>query len=147
MFWSKKILTESEKIDYIYKKIRNKARTDNIMLGIRLAIFWWIIYFYVYMLPKIDTAALIDKYAIPYMSKIVQMTAEKTMQSVWGNLGNIDVNTLNNVLNNSNTNSNPQWATWTTQQRRKNIPSNSVNGIKITPEMIDAAKQILNNQK
>lgn len=145
MFGPKVELTESEKIDYIYRKIRNRARMDTIMLVVRLAIFWFIIYFYVYMVPKMDIAWLIDKYAIPYMSKIVQMTAEKTMQSVWWNLWNIDINSLNNAINNTNT-TGSTWTTWT--QRRKNIPNSTstINWVKVTPEMIDAAKQILNNK-
>lgn len=144
MFGPKIELTESEKIDFIYRKIRNRARMDTAMLVVRLAIFWWIIYFYVYMLPKVDVSSLIDKYAVPYMSKIVQMTAENTLKNAWGNMWSIDTNTLNNVANSTNTTS--QWLTWSTQ-RRKNVPSSSNNWIKITPEMINAAKQIYNSKK
>lgn len=134
---SKLELTDSEKIDYIYRKLRAKARMDNIMLIFKLAILGFIIYFYIYIVPKMNIAWLIDKYAIPYMSKIVQMTAEKTMNNIW----NIDTNTINKVLNNTNT-TQPTSTTWT--QRRRNIPNNSSSWINITPEMIDAVKNSMN---
>lgn len=143
MFGPKKILTESEKIEYIYKKLRSKARTDTIMMIIKLSFFGFLIYFYIFMVPKIDIAWLIDKYAIPYMSKIVQMTAEKTMQGVWNNMWNIDMNSLTKILNNTNTTT---WTVWA--QRRRNVPNttSTINWVNVTPEMIDAAKQLLNNK-
>lgn len=139
MFGSKVELTESEKIDYIYRKIRARARMDTITAVFKLCFIWFVVYFYVYMLPKLDMSALIDKYAIPYMSKIVQMTAEKTMNNLGSNIWNIDSNTINNVLNNTNTN------TSSTQiQRKRNIPNNSSNKwINITPEMIDAVQKAM----
>jgi len=135
-------LTDSEKIDYIYRKLRAKARIDAVMLFIKLAILGFIIYFYMYIVPKMDIEGLINKYAIPYMSKIVQMTADKAMNSVWNNIGNIDLNSINNALNNSNSSITTTGTTWV--QRRRNVPNNTNKSVNITPEMIDAVKNSMN---
>lgn len=87
MFNNNQFLTESEKIDYIYKSLKNQNRTKNFFLITKLIIFWWIIYFYLKILPNYNIDKILNEYVVPKIQKVVQLTAEQTLKQ-WENWTN-----------------------------------------------------------
>lgn len=119
--------TESEKIDYIFTKIRKQSRNKVFSTLFKVIFYGWIIYFYFVIVPNLDIDKLAEKYIIPKMSKIVQMTAEKTMQNVNLSLPNWD--SSDSIVQSGSV----------IQNKKTNIPK-----INITPEMIEAVKKTMN---
>ncbi|EKE28472.1 MAG: hypothetical protein ACD_3C00054G0012 [uncultured bacterium (gcode 4)] len=145
MFKKDSEYTEKEKIDYIFSKMRNQARMWAVLTAFKFIVYGWIIYFYFIIVPSLDLDKLADEYLIPKMSKIVQMTAEKTMQ-------NVDPNMFNDVANNSQIQQmvnqqmdnvdNQITQSWNViQNKKKNVPK-----VNITPEMIDAVQKAMEKQ-
>ena len=151
--------TESEKIDYVFKKLRKQARMAGFLLGFKVFLVWLVVYAYINILPSLNVENLMQTYVVPQISKIVSMTVQSTMKDVssslmwWAAWGmNIDPSLANELagqvevpaMNSAPAvSSAPSWAaTWTViQNRRKNTPK-----INITPEMIEAVKKSMNQQ-
>lgn len=81
MFFQDNIVTESEKIDYIYRKTKSQARAKTLGLILKLAIIWFIFFLYYTNLRGMNFDQIMDKYIIPEISKMVSKTVNKTMES------------------------------------------------------------------
>ncbi|MDD2565874.1 MAG: hypothetical protein PHZ26_01490 [Candidatus Gracilibacteria bacterium] len=127
MFKKDSQFTESEKINYIFTKTRKQSRNKMITNILKLAVFSGIVYFYMVIFPTLDIDKLAEEYIIPKMSKIVQMTAEKTMQNV--NLSLPDGNSSDILIQSGAV----------LQNNKTNIPK-----VNITPEMIEAVRKSMN---
>lgn len=114
-------LSEQEKLDYVFNYIKRKQRIENLSLFFRFFIISWIVYFYLFLVPSLDYNKLFEKYIIPRISDIVQMTAEKTVKNVADNV-------INNISSGSDI--------W----NDNNSSSNSWSQIIITDEMINNVK-------
>lgn len=77
--FNKEDLSESEKIDYIYRTLRRQNISKNIFLLIKVLVLWVIIYFYYYIYPKLDIEAISKQYIIPQISKIAQEAASSVL--------------------------------------------------------------------
>ncbi|EKE29296.1 MAG: hypothetical protein ACD_2C00193G0017 [uncultured bacterium (gcode 4)] len=125
MFKKNSEFTEAEKIDYIFSKMRKQAKISAALAAFKIIVFGGIIYFYFMIIPSLDIDKLANDYLIPKMSKIVEMTAEKTLQNVNTDVLTGNESQLQEIIN---------WTTqsWTSQAKRKNIQK-----VNITPEMIE----------
>lgn len=80
-------VSESDKIDYIYKTLKRQAKFRAFMISLKLAIIAALFYSYFFILPKKNFDSILEKYIAPQVSKLVEMT----MKSV--NPANINIQT------------------------------------------------------
>lgn len=90
-----KELTESEKIDFIYKELKAQAKWRYIKSWIKLLFLWFIIYFYVIILPTINPKNIIDSFAwrVAPLSKWIMNNMIENMDS------NIDPSIIEKLKN------------------------------------------------
>lgn len=108
MFW-KKILSQEEKIDYIYSRL--KAQHDAIRLKrtIYFMLFFSLIYVYFLILPKLNTehlaktwTSIFSSYISSIVSPIVNdITNNMIQESVWNNV-NLDSKEVNTLIEENN---------------------------------------------
>lgn len=128
MIFSEEYLSESDKIDHIYRMLRTERRLRIFKLIFKLAILGFIVYGYFY---------ITDPAHEEIRAKITSTVQTKLMELILPIVGNMVENMTENMqvpMNQTLTSS----TSATTNTRRRNIPSAPT--INITPEMIRAVQ-------
>lgn len=76
-------LSDSEKIDFIYKTLKRQVFLWKIKVITRIFIILFVIFFYVYIVPKIDYKWLFNEYIMPRIQESIssQINQEQPIQS------------------------------------------------------------------
>lgn len=92
-------LSTEEKIDYIYKELKSQKRSRVFGLILKLFVVLGVVYFFVYILPQLDTDWIINQ-AINIITDLVRPITENLLKSLmdtnaWSTW---DQSSLNNIL-------------------------------------------------
>lgn len=131
MFFSSEDLSETEKINYIYKTLRSERRGRIIKLIIKLSLLGGIVYGYYYL--SLPEHADIRK-------NITDTVQEKAMELILPMVGSMVQDLTQNMLNPGQI---PASSTPSTTGKRKNLPTNATLPANITPEMIQAVQDAM----
>lgn len=137
MFWMGKHITDEEKIDYIYKTLKHQKRVFIIRMFLKICIIWFIIYFYLYIIPTINfnLTDIINKnltpHILPIMTNLTQEMTKNLQDSLWDqvkqNMNNIDSNLINQL---KQTNASDSGSINQINQNINNIDPNLINQLK-----------------
>lgn len=126
MFFTPENISETEKINYIYKTLRSEQRSRTFWLVIKLMILGMIIYGYYYL--SLPTNITIRK-------EITTTIQAKVSEFIMPLVGSMVQDLTQNMLN-------PKTSSVFTHNKNKNI-SNNILPANITPEMIKAVQDAL----
>ena len=134
MFFSDDYLSDTEKVDRIYKMLRAERRGRMYSLVFKLSIVGIIAYGYYYLsLPE----------HADMRTKLTNMAQAKMTEFIMPMVGSMVQDLTQNMQVPGQA---PSSGTQATTNKRKNTPTNTTAPITITPELIKAAQDILNKK-
>lgn len=126
MFFAPENISETEKINYIYKTLRSEQRRRTFWLIIKLMILGTIIYGYYYLSLPVNMTV---------RKEITDTLQTKTSELIMPLVGSMVQDLTQNMLN-------PNGSSATATNNKKNI-QNNILPANITPEMIKAVQDAL----